>query len=111
MKEDEKAEPQTGDSDETDNPEKTEGKKEEKPESIVLKAGSWIGYLERIIVVALIILNAPTAIGFVLTAKSIARFKKMDEPTFAERYLVGTLLSVGTAILAALLIKKVYPFV
>ena len=35
-----------------------------------------------------------TAIGFVLTAKSVARYNKISEdPQFAEYYLLGTLLS------------------
>ena len=46
------------------------------------------------------------AIGFVLTAKSVARFKRFEDQGFAERYLVGTLLSVSIALVAALLIKR-----
>ena len=69
--------------------------------------GTWIGILERIIVVTLVLLNAPSAIGFVLTAKSIARFKQLDDREFAERYIVGTLLSVGIALAATLLITKI----
>ena len=75
-----------------------------------LKAGAYIGFLERVIVVALVLLNAPSAIGFVLTAKSVARFKQLEEQSFAERYLVGTLLSVGIALIAILLIPRIYPF-
>ena len=75
-----------------------------------LKAGAYIGFLERVIVVALVLLNAPTAIGFVLTAKSVARFKQLEDQSFAERYLVGTLLSVGIALVAILLIPRIYPF-
>ena len=75
-----------------------------------LKAGAYIGFLERIIVVALVLLSATSAVGFVLTAKSIARYKQFEEQSFTERYLVGTLLSVGIALLAVLLIPKIYPF-
>ena len=77
---------------------------------IALKAGAYIGFLERVIVIALVILNAPSAIGFVLTAKSVARFKQLEEQSFAERYLVGTLLSVGIALVSILLIPCIYPF-
>ena len=76
-----------------------------------LKAGKYIGFLERVIVVVLVMLNAPTAIGFVLTAKSVARFKQLEDQSFAERYLVGTLLSVGIALVTVLLIPKIYPFI
>ncbi|GMA43371.1 hypothetical protein GCM10025853_08280 [Tetragenococcus halophilus subsp. halophilus DSM 20339] len=38
--------------------------------------------------------NQYAAIGFVLTAKSIARYNKIaEDPKFAEYYLLGTLLS------------------
>ncbi len=57
--------------------------------------------------VALVLLDAPTAIGFVLTAKSIARFKQLEDKDFAERYIVGTLLSVGIALASVLLITQI----
>ena len=57
------------------------------------KVGSWIGILEREIILALGILNQFSAIGFVLAAKSMARFKQLENKAFAEKYLVGTLLS------------------
>ncbi len=38
------------------------------------------------------------AIGFVLTAKSVARYEKLKEQDFAEYYLLGTLLSTLNAI-------------
>ena len=75
-----------------------------------LNAGAAIGFLERIIVAVLVLLGATSAIGFVLTAKSVARFKQFEDTTFTERYLIGTLLSVGIALLAVLLIPKIYTF-
>jgi len=70
-------------------------------------AGRWIGVLERVIVAVLVLLNASSAIGFVLTAKSIARFKQLEESKdFAELYLIGTLLSVGIALGAVFLIPQ-----
>lgn len=45
-----------------------------------------------------------SAIGLVLTAKSIARYDKIShEQDFAEYYLLGTLLSTICAIGAAML--------
>jgi hypothetical protein len=38
------------------------------------------------------------AIGFVLAAKSLARFNQLNDKSFAEKYLVGTLLSVVIAL-------------
>lgn len=59
------------------------------------QAGRLIGTLERLIMLTLISIGEYSAIGFVLTAKSIARYSKIsDEPEFAEYYLVGTLLSM-----------------
>jgi len=61
--------------------------------------GFAIGILEREIILFLGILGQFGAIGFVLTAKSIARFKQLEDKEFAEKYLVGTLLSAIIAIL------------
>lgn len=71
------------------------------------RSGELIGKLERLIVVALVLAGAASAIGFVLTAKSVARFKQFEnDPGFTERYLIGTLLSVSTALIAALLLER-----
>lgn len=64
-----------------------------------LKIGSWIGILEREIILILGLLGQYGAIGFVLTAKSLARHSQLNDPTFAEKYLVGTLLSSFIALL------------
>ena len=70
------------------------------------KAGRIIGKLERFIVVILMLTGQASAIGFVLTAKSIARFKQFEAQGFAERYLVGTLASTAFAIFTALVLWK-----
>jgi len=63
------------------------GKQEE------VKIGSWIGILEREIMLILGLMGEYGAIGFVIAAKSLARHKQFDTPAFAEKYLIGTLLS------------------
>ncbi|GEM_PF-1286906 len=69
-------------------------------------AGMRIGQLERFIVTTLTVLDQYNAIAFVFAAKSIARFKKIEEmPTFAEYYLAGTLASASFGILVGLGIK------
>lgn len=69
-------------------------------------AGRRIGQLERFLVTTLTVLDQYSAIAFVFAAKSIARFKKIEEsPTFAEYYLAGTLASVSLAVLVGLAIK------
>lgn len=68
-------------------------------------AGALIGILERLIILILLSVGQYSAIGFVLTAKSIARYNKMaDDPKFSEYYLLGTLLSSLLVIIAHLLI-------
>ncbi|MBI4723343.1 MAG: hypothetical protein HY769_10200 [Candidatus Stahlbacteria bacterium] len=62
-------------------------------------AGKYIGYFERFIVLTFMLLNQYTAIGLVLTAKSIARFEALKERGVAEYYLIGTLCSISIAIL------------
>ena len=44
-------------------------------------------------------------IGFVLTAKSIARFKQMEDKNFAEKYLIGTLTSFLVVLITVLILK------
>lgn len=71
-----------------------------------LNAGKIIGYLERLIIVLLGMMGLYTSIALVLTAKSIARFKTInDDPGFAEKYLIGTLLSLFLAIICLVIIK------
>lgn len=56
--------------------------------------GAIIGFLERIIIALFLYSNQYSAIGFILTAKSIARYNKIsDDAEFAEYYLIGTLFS------------------
>ena len=70
-----------------------------------LKAGNIIGKLERIIIAILLLNNQFGVIGFVLTAKSIARFKQMENRDFAEKYLIGTLTSFLIVLLSILTLK------
>lgn len=63
-------------------------------------AGCTIGISERIIVYIPAGMGQFTAIGFVLTAKSITRHEKITKsPAFGEYYLIRTLLSFLTVIL------------
>lgn len=70
-----------------------------------LKAGNIIGKLERIIIAILLLNNQIGVIGFVLTAKSIARFKQMENRDFAEKYLIGTLTSFLIVLVSVLILK------
>ena len=65
-----------------------------KNENDLLKAGRLIGSLERLISFILILFDQFGAVGFIIAAKSILRFR--DTQTAKTEYLlIGTLLSFG----------------
>jgi hypothetical protein len=68
--------------------------------------GRLIGILERELIILLAFSQQFGAIGFVLAAKSIARYKQLEEQSFAEKYLVGTLSSALIALLVSLLMMN-----
>lgn len=65
----------------------------------------YIGIFERFIIVTLVIHNAYPAITFIFTAKSLARFRELEDKAFVEYYLVGTLLSTGLGILGGVVVN------
>jgi hypothetical protein len=67
------------------------------------RVGETIGILERLLIVAFVLTRAEAAIGFVIAAKTLARFRQLDDRSFAEYYLLGTLGSVSVALLSGLL--------
>lgn len=69
--------------------------------------GTVIGYIERLLVVVLTIYGAYPAIGFIVTAKSFARFKQLDDREWAEYFLLGTLTSMFLGILYGIVIRFV----
>jgi hypothetical protein len=76
------------------------------PENSLANAGKWIGMVERIIVVILVLQNQYSAIGLLVAAKGIIRFNEKDRQEVKTEYLViGTLMSIGIAILTGLLMK------
>ena len=66
------------------------------------KIGATIGVLERLLIVVLVLTGSEAAIGFVVAAKTLARFRQLDDRDFAEYYLLGTLASVAIAVASAL---------
>jgi hypothetical protein len=66
------------------------------------RIGATIGVLERLLIVTLVLTNATAAIGLIIGAKTLARFKQLDDRDFAEYYLLGTLASVAVALGSAL---------
>ncbi|MEZ5063308.1 MAG: DUF3307 domain-containing protein [bacterium] len=70
-------------------------------------AGRLIGVLERMFAVTLVYLGHWDALGFLVAAKSLARFRDLDERRRAEYYLVGTLVSLFGATLTALILRAI----
>jgi len=71
-------------------------------------AGMYIGWLERFLVLTAMLLQSPTSVGLILTAKSIARFPELKSAHFAEYFLIGTLLSISMGILGGMILLKVF---
>ena len=70
-------------------------------------AGKWIGIAERIIILIFVLNNQYSAIGLLVAAKGIIRFNEKDRPEIKTEYLViGTLLSIVTAVVTGLIIKQ-----
>ena len=69
------------------------------------RVGSTIGILERILIVVFVLTGSEAAIGFVVAAKTLARFRLLDDRDFAEYYLLGTLASVAVAIITGLIAR------
>ena len=70
-------------------------------------AGKWIGYIERILIVTFIATHNFSAVGFLITAKSVFRFsdiKSSADFRLTEYVLLGTLFSFAIAILGGLLL-------
>ena len=69
------------------------------------RVGATIGVIERLLIVTFVLVGAESAIGLVVAAKTIARFRQLDDRDFAEYYLLGTLASVSVAIVTALVAR------
>lgn len=77
----------------------------EEPNEKDTRAGRMIGTVERIIMLVFLAFSQYSALGFVLTAKSIARYDRISkDQNFAEYYLLGTLLSTLLVILISFLL-------
>jgi hypothetical protein len=72
----------------------------------VINAGLYIGWLERFLVLTALFLQSPATVGFILAAKSIARYPELKSVRFAEYFLIGTLLSMSIAIGGAIVLLQ-----
>ena len=72
------------------------------------EAGKYIGWVERSLVLTFVVGGFADAIGFLLAVKALTRFPEISGDTkghFAEYFLVGTLTSVGLALVGGVLLK------
>ncbi len=70
-------------------------------------AGKWIGIVERIIILIFVMQSQYSAIGLLIAAKGIIRFNEKDRQEIKTEYLViGTLLSIGIAIVTGLILNR-----
>ena len=70
-------------------------------------AGKWVGYIERILIVTFIATHNFSAVGFLITAKSVFRFsdiKNSSDFRLTEYVLLGTLFSFAIAIVGGILL-------
>jgi hypothetical protein len=73
--------------------------------AIDIARGRAIGALERAIGLTLVLLGQYGALGLIVAAKSLARFKALEDREFAEYFLVGTLSSLLVALLAGVTVR------
>ena len=70
--------------------------------------GYYIGCLERLLVMLLVLLNEPAGIGLMITVKSILRFGDLREERewkLTEYVIIGTFMSFGWGLLIAIMTK------
>ncbi|MGJ6979118.1 hypothetical protein ACSDQ9_01115 [Aestuariimicrobium soli] len=68
-----------------------------------LRGGAWIGMLERLAVYAALLAHYPEGIAIALAVKGLARYPELKAPEtgVAERFIIGTFVSVLLACGAA----------
>jgi hypothetical protein len=75
--------------------------------AVEIARGRAIGVLERAITLTLVLLGQYGALGLVVAAKSLARFRALEDREFAEYFLIGTLASLLLALLAGVALRAV----
>lgn len=71
------------------------------------KAGQWIGIIERVIILVLVLEQQFEAIGLIIAAKGIIRFNESNRTEQKTEYLlIGTMISFSLAIIAGLIVLR-----
>lgn len=74
------------------------------------RAGQYIGWIERGLVLIFVLAGFNDAVGFLLAVKALTRYPEIKEDIkghFAEYFLIGTLTSVGLALAGGLIAMEV----
>jgi hypothetical protein len=73
------------------------------------RAGMWIGFFERFLILTFILIDQYTAVGLLIAAKSILRFNDKEGNTQkkTEYVLIGTLMSFSVSVLLGWVIDSV----
>ncbi len=75
----------------------------------VLRGGLTIGYLERVIVVAAVLVGRWELLAGLIAIKGLGRFRDLDAGAATERFIIGTLVSLTWAGACAALIVLAWP--
>ena len=70
----------------------------------VLRGGLTIGYLERVIVIAAVLVGRWELLAGLIAIKGLGRFRDLDAGAATERFIIGTLVSLTWAGLCGALI-------
>ncbi len=82
--------------------------KEKENKNLIEGAGTYIGIFERILVFTFVLTNQYAAISIIFAAKSIARFRELDDRDIAEYYLLGTFASITLAVIVGIIFKLLF---
>lgn len=80
-------------------------RKNGEPDNELPNAGKLIGIIERLLILVFILINQFEAVGFLIAAKSLLRFRD-NESLKTEYVLIGTMLSFASALAIGLIINE-----
>ncbi|HEY0261334.1 MAG TPA: hypothetical protein VGC18_15940 [Lacisediminihabitans sp.] len=66
----------------------------ESPQREVLRGGTTIGYLERLVVLTAVAVGHWEIVAALIAIKGLGRFSELDSPETRERFIIGTLVSL-----------------
>ncbi len=67
----------------------------------VLRGGVTIGFLERAALLGSVVAGRAGAVAVIVAIKGLARFSELEDETARERFIIGTLASLGWAAASA----------